>query len=427
MKSISFNRIITYSLYAILLVVLLLWNDATPPPMLLRIGFLLLLCLPVLFYSKGIFPFILIVFCTVSKFSPYPTYMPTEPVIYVVYVGLILLLSFRGLSMKSRIPSELVILAVYTVLVDIIAGGDITSVSYCLLTMFLLSFFLGVDKSEYTQVLPYGFVIASIVLSVVFLVSRDKFAILVDASQGIERVDWSDPNYFGFVIGMGTFCAINLLFQRQAIGFYAKLLLVATIIITSIVLVLNASRGALLSVLIVALILMLFSKAKPGHKIIAVLCGMGLIYFLYSGGYMELLMYRVTQGAGDGGGGRINIWNKKLYAFYHEANIGELLFGMGYHKGYNLGFGHGQGFHNDYLAFLVDYGLFGFILFVVPLFRLLISSFKANVSLFCTSVYLILCGMTIEPFTLGVFPYYLFFIYTIINVPRRGKGLISTY
>ena len=426
MKSINYKRIITYSLYAALLVVLVLWNNATPPPMPLRISFLLILCLPIIFYSKSIFPLILIVFCTVSKFSPYPTYMPTEPNIYFIYVGSVLLLSFRGLSHRIRFPSELLLLAIYTILVDMLMGGRITSVSYCLLTLFLLSFFCDGTSLRFLHALPYGFVLASRVLSIIYLRSMCEFATLVDASQDIERVEWTDPNYFGFVIGMGVVCAINLMFQKQAKSRVVLILLIATIIGSSIVLVLNASRGALLSVLIVALIIILFSKTRTVIKIGAVLFGIGLVYFLYSGGYMELLMYRISQGVGDGGGGRINIWQKKLFTFFNEANVGELLFGIGYYNGYFLGYGHGQGFHNDFIAFLVDYGLVGFILFVVPLIRLLIGSFRINVSLFCTCLYLILCGMTIEPFTLGVFPYFLFFIYVIFAV-HREKGQQYAY
>ncbi len=416
MRSDIFKRFIVFVYYLALLVVLVSWNSTTPPPLSLRMGYLFLLCLPVFFYSRSIFPFILIVFCSVSKLSPFPTYMPTEPYMYVLYISFVLFLSLSYLPKKRmKFPTELLLLIIYTAIIDLVTSGGVTNISYCILAIFLLSLFFGDTNNTMIQQLPYGFAIASLVLSIIFLTSMSQFTRLVDASQDMERVEWMDPNYFGFVIGMGIFCAIDILFQRRIISFSVKILLLVTIVLSILVLVLNASRSAIFSMVIVALLLLLFSKVSIVYKVLATLFGVCIFYYLYSKGHMELLSYRIAQGAGDGGGGRIAIWGQKMNSYLSEDNIFGLIFGIGYRNGYQLASVNGRGFHNDFIAFLVDYGIVGLILFVLPLLKLLKKSLRTSISFFCSWLYLVLCGMTIEPYTLGFLAYYFFYLYVLMK------------
>ena len=363
----------------------------------------------------------MIVFSTVSKFSPYPTFMPTDIYIYAIFIGLLFVILNRN-SRDFQYPKGLVILVLYTIMVDLLTSGTVHSVSYCLLLLLLLSYFTDNKDNNYKFLLSLSFSLATFVLSLIFFSSMSEFMVLVDASQSVERVEWTDPNYFGYVIGMGCTCSIINLFQNNIEKKIIRFFLITTVILSFIVLVLNASRSAVLSVLVVAMIILLFSKVKTFYKLLASLAGVLLAFYIYSEGYMDLLMYRVQEGMGDAGGGRIYIWQRKLDAYSLQSNILSIIFGLGYTDGYNLGYGRGQGFHNDFIALLVDYGVVGFLLFTIPIIKILFRFIKSNIYATCLTLYLILCGMTVEPFTLGMMPYYLFFMY-VLYVYRNPYNL----
>ncbi len=94
------------------------------------------------------------------------------------------------------------------------------------------------------------------------------------------------------------------------------------------------------------------------------------------------------------------------------------IFGNGYEGGYALGYinyngGAGRGFHNDYLAHLCDYGIVGLCLFLSVMISPLKSvGFKckmANASI----LFLCVNCFTIEPMTLGMVIYFIFWLYAV--------------
>lgn len=412
-----FNKGLIWAFYyGVLLFLLIAWNNETPPPMLYRIGFLFAFTVPLVCYSRFLLPPSLIMFCLVSKFSPYPTFMPTEPIVYVSMMVILTIILWPRPKVRLHFPIEMILFMIYTILIDVITTGSIHTISYCIASIIMVSLFVDLKKQNLINLLSTSFAVASFLLSLVFFRSMAEFTLLVDASQNVERVEWTDPNYFGFVMGMGVFTSIVNLFSIKETHWAMKTFYISTIVMSSVVLVLNASRGAILGVLIVSAIMLAFSKIKIRYKILAALFSVALAVFLYREGYMDLLMYRVTEGAGDGGGGRVQIWQRKLHSFFNESNVLEFIFGMGYQNGYNLGFSHGQGFHNDFIAILVDYGFLGFVLFLFSLFKLFILALKNGISCFCAWLYFILCGMTLEPLTLGVFPYFLYYLFSLIFI-----------
>ena len=84
------------------------------------------------------------------------------------------------------------------------------------------------------------------------------------------------------------------------------------------------------------------------------------------------------------------------------------------------------GCHNDYVAFLTEYGLIGFILFIYTLTYPLIKSKVIggdNTHIVASTIYLASCCFTLEPFSLGRIPYYMFYISIILLVNRNYKNL----
>ena len=101
----------------------------------------------------------------------------------------------------------------------------------------------------------------------------------------------------------------------------------------------------------------------------------------------------------------------KLKYFFDNSSLLQFIFGLGYDGGLRAGFSYERAFHNDFIAFLVEYGLIGFILFVTlifyPIKRVLL---KDKAVLGCV-VFIIVNCMTLEPFSLGMFIYYFFLLY----------------
>jgi O-antigen ligase len=239
----------------------------------------------------------------------------------------------------------------------------------------------------------------------------------------MERVMWADPNYLGGVIGMGGMIAALLLFQNN--NSTLKIFLGIALLIAITALVRNASRGALLAIISGVSILFLGGKLKLWKKIIILAVMTAFIYILYNSSYFDLLEYRLENDTG-GGSGRIGIWMNKWNAYINNSSIFQLLFGMGYDNGYKAGFSYNRAFHNDFLAFLVDYGLVGFIAFLSLFFYPLKGFLFKNKAVLGCVVYLFVNCMLLEPFSLGVLQYYVFWLY-IFYLAMYYKGKHNSY
>ena len=136
--------------------------------------------------------------------------------------------------------------------------------------------------------------------------------------------------------------------------------------------VLNASRGAFLSMTVAITIITLFARIKTSSKFGIVIAVSLSVVTMYSLGLFEVLEERVMSDDGTGNA-RTIIWAAKLDA-YSQLSLLEKVFGSGYRRGFELAIPGGFGFHSDYIAWLVDYGIVG-LLFFISLFNI---SFKAS-------------------------------------------------
>lgn len=102
---------------------------------------------------------------------------------------------------------------------------------------------------------------------------------------------------------------------------------------------------------------------------------------------------------------------------YMNGDTFEKLFGIGYSKGFYLAIPGGFGFHNDYLAFLVDYGVVGLILFfcivAYPL-KLVANSPSKRPIVISLLAFILICSMTLEPFTYGRLTYWYFYMLIVL-------------
>ena len=231
--------------------------------------------------------------------------------------------------------------------------------------------------------------------------------------QDFERLGWADPNYFSCIIGIGLLLSFyNLLNWQTARPKVEKYLYIASSLLSLFVVITSASRGAAFAILGSILMMLLMSNIRLGRKVGAIIICLVIFFFAVKIGYFDMLFSRLA--ADDGtAGNRTLIWEAKWEGFISN-DLFHQLFGLGIDKGRKLGFGQIQGFHNDYLAFLVCYGFVGLLLFLVVLLYPIFKSRKSKPLIVPLIAYLLLVCVSLEPFTSGSLVYYYFYLYVLL-------------
>jgi O-antigen ligase len=423
-KILTKERII-YLYYLFLLLILTSWkSDTTAPPMTLRFAYLAALVIPAIINERWL-PAVITCFTTVSIYGYAYSYMPTMIYIYTGIVLVATIICSSRLKIHIAIPKEFVFLLFYVTLVNLVTGGEIEEYTYSSIIVLSFMFFMNREDRDMKNKIALAFSVSSLVLSIFFFTTFQNLAVRYGGvSADLERGGWTDPNYFGMVVGMGTIASMNQLFSHKKLSLLEKILYIVTISISVIVLVMNASRGSILSVVVGAVVLLSFSELKRWHKVLIILLVIVIYIYLYKNRYLDLLLYRFHDDSISSGGGRTDIWERKLEAFWTEGNPLNWLFGFGYTGGGKLGFSSSTGFHNDYIGFLVEFGFVGIICFLYMLFRPLIN-FKSKYTrnqrplVLAACLYLAMCGISLEPITAGGLTYLLFYYYIIVLSQRN--------
>lgn len=408
--------------YFLLLVVLCSWSDpVNSPNMILRLVYLMAMILPAYIYQPNLLPHIIICFTSISFYGYAATYLPTDYNVYTLILLALSVLPFKNKRNHIKIPNLLVILALYTLAIDITTGERLEFINYSSLATIFTLYFVSKD-GKYNNLYYYAFIVTTLVLSVFFLAVGDQFVVEI---QGQDRIMWKDPNYMGCVAGVGIVCAYYLLVKNLYSRKWIKYLLLATIILGVVMILKNASRGAALCVASGIIVVTMYSKISLKKRIIIVALVVIGVVLMYRFGLFSALEQRIMYDESGTGSGRTNIWALKLLLFSEEP-IYTLLTGLGFRGGFMLGFVEGYGFHNDFVAFFVDYGIIGFILFVCmllyPLF--LVRKNKENKAIVTAlTVYLLLCCMTLEPFNAGRLTYFYIYIFIYILAKQQSPSL----
>ena len=405
--------------YGILLVVLTSWrNIEMAPPMTLRLVFLALVLIPA-FFRKDVLPIALTCFLSIALNGYAYSYMPT---MLYIYAGIVLVLSSVMIDRNSfQLPTSVLILTFYATVVNVIMGGRPMHDFTCSFAMFLLFYLMiGRDDSSFYDKMCFAYAVVTLVLSLLFLTAFDQFAVRYSAlGSDLERSGWTDPNYFGTVLGIGTVFSVLQLYNRKDLTTLVRIFYIVVIGVSVIALVTNASRGSIVAVAGSLAVVMLFSRARPVYKLLTLVAAVVFIIFIYNSGYMDLLIYRSMDDTADTAGGRTTIWINKLNVWIN-GGLFNVIFGTGIEAGY-LVTGKNLGFHNDFVAALVDFGIIGFVVFMSALLRPIVTVFRrktANrVTVYTLSAYLFLTSMSLEPLTSGRFPYVMLLlsIYIIAN------------
>lgn len=412
-----------YIYYFFMILVLALYtNMSKSPNIIIRIAYLVALITP-LITSIELLPAVLICTLVISQNTFAYPFMPTENYYYLIillFFAIIEKSQTNRINHGARVRPLFLLLLIYVFLNDIFFQFHLSRVTITVFECILMFVCIGTKRENSNKHISLGFMMVSLVLSY-WVLFRIEARIGVSHSFGdMESGGWTDANYLGGIIGIGSVIAVKEILQNRE-NKTLLILCLATLISSFFSLAYLASRGAFLAVSIGIMTLVLFSKAKQTTKTLIILSIIALIVLMYTSNYFDLLIARV-QSEDVTGTGRTIIWAKKLDGFLEEGTILNWLFGYGHTEAFLLGnFGRPRAFHNDFIAVLVEYGFVGLGLFIALLLypiRKASKQMRPTISVFV--LYLMVLGLTLEPLTGGNIAFLGYFFY-ITQMARNSQ------
>ena len=413
----SFNWIYIY--YFFLLLILVSRTSDLAPNSFVRLAYLTAFFVPILLKYRNLYLPCLICFMTIGTYGFAYSYFPYMMYLYAI-ISLIGLIFTSKSALKVTISKMYTFLILYVLIVDLVTSGHPSNIFYSSITIALGAMIADKRARQSKELLLNTFSIISIVLSLLYLLNYDKFLTSYNPADDMERSGWTDPNYLSCIIGMGVVSSLILLLRNNTKNAVLTIARISIIAISLICQLLLASRGGLLAVSLSILIILFLSKIKFKYKFLLSLLIILFIVWLYTNSYLDLLIYRISNDVD--GSGRLQIWSKKLSAFYNDAGPVYWLFGYGYDGAYKLAsMGDGFGFHNDYLAFLCGYGIIGLSLFCYAIFIYPLTkvSKQSSATVVALVSFLMLSCLTLEPISAGRLTYYAF-AYLILLVNKEA-------
>jgi hypothetical protein len=286
----------------------------------------------------------------------------------------------------------LILIYTYITIIDFLNLGEIARYSFLFMYLVLIYPFLNIKKTIYYVLITY--LLISVKLSIIMFVLKDQFAVSV---EDMDRYSWVDPNYFASTIGIGL--AIAMLFLLEYFKFNSillkKVFLLLFVFLTLSTIVLSASRGAIVAVSFVTLLILLFSKLKTYKKVIFSLVFSIIIFIIFMSGYLDVIIYRFfEEDTLDTGSHRTIIWGYTLTSFFSEPLLNQL-FGSGFEYSYRLPIHMTT--HNELIGLLTDYGYIGLGLFVLLLIKITSKKHFFTSSSNLLVLYFLAIALTLNP------------------------------
>lgn len=381
-----------------------------------RIGMMALCFVPV-FLRIEMLPFTVLCFHTISSLSFTPVLPST--ILYYVLIVLVFYVFYRN---KTRFFLKAVLVLTYFLLLSLFHYDYRDFISWVFIVILLADMLQ--DKTD-LQHLFYAFLVISAFLSLLFLANRGEFVIQYgDHTSDLERSSWINSNMYSAAIGAGAVLCVAYLtdFLNQSKTFFLTMACVITLVLSFVVISLNASRGAFIAFVVPSALMLLMSKSKLWIKLLFVAIGIFVVVWMFKNNTFELLMARVDEDTFETGGGRTEIWHNKLSQFFSETNPIKLFFGLGLSNCNSLG-GH-ISTHNDFVTSFIAFGFVGLILFVSTVFILPIRLVRKEnkLKIIIPMLYLLIECCVLEPFFRG----YVFVIMFYVFVMKYAKIMENT-
>lgn len=366
--------------------------------------------LPTIFSGRFL-PAVMVLFYGIEA-SSFTNILPESEYYYLSLIAIVFFLH----NEPSKLLGKGLIILLYFFILSFL-HSDLKPV---LLWVFL-ALVLGdmVKTKKDLALLAYAFIVLTIFLGALFLLYKGYFAYDYGKSElGLERSKWINSNVFGATISAGGVMATAYLtnvlrITRTRLGTYLS---IAAIVIASLCLPTNASRGALLSFVTPSLAIILISDLSNWKKVLLLSVFVAGAWWLYQSGYFDLLLYRIEEDE-NGTTNRNIIWATKLADFFSNGSELDWIIGIGQTACVQIGIGFGADWstHNDFLTAFIAYGLLGLIIFTFSIFiyPLLKASSSDKRTVFVLLLYLFIECCVLEPLFRGYFTEIMYFIFVL--------------
>ncbi len=424
--------------YTVLLLLMMSWTSYDSfPPTILRIVYLAAVLAPGLLDKDCTIPAALTCFWGIAVNGYAYSYMLT--MVYL-YIGILILLTFvihryKKRSMLFRGYMLPIVMCLFVTLRNLVASSSIEDITWSLLLFLIFPLFIADTDTFNEKRMSWAFMTLTAVLSYYCFTTQELFAGAYGGGPGnsaiATRSGWTDPNYLSMIVGMGAVIGFRNILRLRRVDKLTAVLALVSFGMAVPAMMLLVSRGGLLCLCGSVSMLLLFSKVKTGYKIGILSLIIVFVVILYTNDFLVMLEERLNGEAGGSNNERMWILERRLTAFADGSPIYWII-GYGLQDGLLLGLPYVMGNHNDYVAFLTEYGVVGLFMFIgillLPVYNMKYGS-KVYGDVVAYTFYLMLASLTLEPFAFGRWIHYIFLLFIIIVVRNdyasRKKNMIK--
>ena len=278
--------------------------------------------------------------------------------------------------------------------------------------------FLMIDTESANRIIKVSFVFAGFFMAIGVIPyylshgSLEKLTVLINGNGLLV-----DRNYQSLFLMM---CILNsVLFLKEysmQIGLFSKLL-VSTIIFADIfIIVVGASRSAILGLVVAILVYILVNSKSIGSNIKIIGVALILLFFAYDTGLLEPVISRFAESDVSSGNGRFSLWTK-YFSEYEQGNPIQVIVGRGL-IGKSI---IGAPAHNLFVSILFSFGMFGFAAFLLYYGSVFIRALRICPDELIIIIPLLFMSCTLEPYYRIEFALYTACIPVILQARRREK------
>ena len=298
---------------------------------------------------------------------------------------LIIYLLKRNYIIQPKIIFFLIIFLIYAAISvfysinpDYSMQGLVTLISLIVLT--ILFFEAGLNSLELRWVK-----ISNVALMLVVSIYMITDTIIFGTNFGLRSSLSSaiDPNVFASSIAIPVLIVLDWRFKKNIKSNLIFFLIIGVFLMA---IVMTGSRGGLLALLLSSFAFIFLHLKKPFMSKILYIFFIGLFILLPLYLFMNIFLpdiasrFTLESVLSTGGTGRTKIWENYLNIF-SKSYLSNIFFGNGYYSHgyvYESVFGKVVASHNEFISFLIDFGLFGLIIIIAIYFVILKQAYQTR-------------------------------------------------
>lgn len=418
-----------YLYYLLLHIICLSWTNTAmvSPPTVLRLAVTFAVFAPLIRYF-WLAPAVIILFVGLRFNSVAPFgYIPQS---WDFFEGLILIIGIISAFVYEnkrifKFSDLQILIFLFLLTVELINFNIVSPILGFLLMLYIL--YNSIKNDIAFHLAMFAFVVLTITLSIYYFVFANEFIESYYGSDA-ERATWLDPNYFGIVLGSGIIISgaylLNAIKIKTKMPFVYKCTFFLCIILGLIVIILQASRGALLAVVFALLIQLYLSKTPVIYKIYVSLFSILGVVYLFQLDYFTLLVDRTVNDDGSGSG-RGDIWMEKVGDWL--ASITNYI-GSGYGASVTQFRPYDMDCHNEVVSILLNYGIMGLMALFYFVYKLLIRK-NGRPFIWSFITFLSMAFLTLSPIACQTgwtaSPFIILLLYKYIELEKQSSLLIK--